>query len=227
LCKSAICLSPNGRDSFREDADHAEQRGVLAQSHIEQAAVAAPVHHFAYFGDAVVSGVVQQILYVDDVLALQDRVQQPAGRGRERGPPPVSLPDLPVSVHRRGDVEELAVVPQKVAEIRAAQPQRLVKHRVEHGGKIAGRGINDAQDLGRRGLLLQGIREFRGPLIKLRSAHGKLALEIGDDLLWISCRTMGRWAHLRTSTDRLFSQIIPPPLLATTLFSIRTVRGGR
>jgi hypothetical protein len=63
--------------------------------------------------------------------------------------------------------------------------------------------------------------------IKLRSAHGKLALEIGDDLLSISCWTMGRWAHLRTSTDRLFSQIIPPPLLATTLFSIRTVRGGR
>ena len=57
-----------------EDADHAEQCGVLAQSHIEQAAVAAPVHHFAYFGDAVVSGVVQQILYVDDVLALQNRV---------------------------------------------------------------------------------------------------------------------------------------------------------
>ena len=32
-------------------------------------------------------GVVQQILYVDDVLALQDQVQQPAGRGRERARP--------------------------------------------------------------------------------------------------------------------------------------------
>jgi ABC-type phosphate/phosphonate transport system substrate-binding protein len=34
-------------------------------------------------------------------------------------------------------------------------------------------------------------------------------------------------AYVKITTDRLSSQIIPPPLLATTLFSIRMVRGGR
>jgi two-component system NtrC family sensor kinase len=36
-----------------EDADHAEQCGVLAQSHIEQAAVAAPVQRTAELSDAL------------------------------------------------------------------------------------------------------------------------------------------------------------------------------
>jgi hypothetical protein len=49
---------------------------------------------------------------------------------------------------------------------------------VEHWGKVAGRGIDDLQYLGRRGLPLEG-------LVTLGSAFGKLTLQIGYELLGI------------------------------------------
>jgi hypothetical protein len=39
----------------------------------------------------------------------------------------------------------------------AAQRMRLLQDRIEHRGEIAGRGIDDAQHLSSRGLLLQGF----------------------------------------------------------------------
>ena len=109
--------------------------------------------------------------------------------------------------------------------VRAAECVRLVQDRFEYPRKVAGRGIDDLEDFGRGGLLFQGLGEFGRPLIKLRSALGKLALEIGDDLLRISYRTIRLRAHLRTSSDRLPSRIIPGPPRPTTLFSM--IRGGR
>src|ERR1700758_4342136 len=53
-----------------------------------------------------------------------------------------------------------------------AQGRRLSEHRVEHGCEVAGRRIDDLQDLGGRGLLLQR-------LVTLGFALGKLTLEIG------------------------------------------------
>ena len=44
-----------------------------------------------------------------------------------------------------------------LAECGVAQPDRLFEHRVEHRGEIAGRGIDDLQDLGGRGLLVQRL----------------------------------------------------------------------
>ena len=40
---------------------------------------------------------------------------------------------------------------------RLAKPYRPVEHRVEHRGEVAGRGIDDLQYLGGRGLLLQRL----------------------------------------------------------------------
>jgi len=42
----------------------------------------------------------------------------------------------------------------KPTEGRIAQPRCLFEHRVEHRGEVAGRGIDDLQYLGGRGLLL-------------------------------------------------------------------------
>ena len=42
-------------------------------------------------------------------------------------------------------------------ERRTAQPHRLLQHRIEHRRQIAGRGVDDLQHLGRRGLLLQRL----------------------------------------------------------------------
>jgi len=41
--------------------------------------------------------------------------------------------------------------------VRLAQPHCLVEHRIKHWGEIAGRRIDDLQDLGGCGLLLQSL----------------------------------------------------------------------
>ena len=58
------------------------------------------------------------------------------------------------------------------------QPHGFVEHRIEHRRKVAGRGVDDLQYLGGRGLLSER-------LVALRSAFGKLALQIGYALLGI------------------------------------------
>jgi hypothetical protein len=59
-----------------------------------------------------------------------------------------------------------------------AQPDRLFQHRVEYRGEVAGRGVDDLQYLGGRGLLLEGF-------VTLGFALGKLTLQIGYKLLGI------------------------------------------
>jgi len=54
-------------------------------------------------------------------------------------------------------VKKVSVNVREVAEARLAQPHRLFQHRVEHRAEITGRGIDDLQYLGGRGLLLQGL----------------------------------------------------------------------
>ena len=54
--------------------------------------------------------------------------------------------------------QTLAVI--ELQDCRSAAPQRRVRlfqHRVEHRREVAGRGIDDLQHLGGRGLLLQGL----------------------------------------------------------------------
>src|SRR5271167_1765086 len=75
--------------------------------------------------------------------------------------------DWPRLAHRfgecRGDtvhrdrMKMVAVDPRQAAESRLAEPQRSFEHRVEHRGEVAGRRIDDLQDLGGRGLLLQRL----------------------------------------------------------------------
>src|SRR5438067_1358196 len=77
------------------------------------------------------------------------------------------------------DVEAFPVVDQQVAMSRAAQPQRLSQHGMEHGVEVAGRGVDDLQDLGGRGLLRQG-------LVPLGGAKRQLAPKVGDYLRGIA-----------------------------------------
>ena len=50
-----------------------------------------------------------------------------------------------------------AIVHVELAEGGFAQPHRLFEHRVEYWGKVTGRGIDDPQHFGGRGLLLQRL----------------------------------------------------------------------
>ena len=57
-------------------------------------------------------------------------------------------------------METLTIVGVERAEGSPAQPHRLFQHRVEHRRQIAGRGVDDLQHLGGRGLLLQRLALF-------------------------------------------------------------------
>jgi hypothetical protein len=99
-------------------------------------------------------------------------------------------------------MEGLAIKRLENAERDFAQPHRLFEHRVEHRREVAGRGVDDLQDLGRRGL--SGQR-----LVSLSVGRGKIALKIGNDLPGINERAVRLRAHLWTWRDRLSGRIIP------------------
>jgi len=67
----------------------------------------------------------------------------------------------------------------------AAQGHGVVEHRVEYRRKVAGRRINDLQDLRGRGLPLQRLVTLRFARVTLGSALGKLTFEIGYPLIRI------------------------------------------
>jgi hypothetical protein len=86
---------------------------------------------------------------------------------------------------------------------------RFFQDCVEHRREVAGRTVDDPQHL--------GGRRFSGQrLVQLGRALLQFALEIGNDLLRISYRTIRLRAHLQASSDRLPSRIIPGPPRATT-----------
>jgi hypothetical protein len=85
----------------------------------------------------------------------------------------------------------------KDAKSGSAQAHRLFEHRVEHGHKIAGRGVDDLQYLGGRGLLLQRLITFGFEFVALCRQLGQLALKITDGLLEMGQCAIWRRAHLR------------------------------
>src|SRR3954466_3092429 len=88
-------------------------------------------------------------------------------------------------------VEILAVISRHQAECALAQPQRLFQHRAEHRGEVAGRGVDDLQHLGGRGLLLQRLTRF-GNETRILDCDDRLRREVLEkcDLL------VGERAHL-------------------------------
>src|SRR6516165_1688654 len=85
-------------------------------------------------------------------------------------------------------MEALAVKPSQKAESCPAKMQCFVEHCIEHRAEVARRRIDDLEDLGGRGLPLQRLGKFSFTL-------GKLTFEIGDPLLGIGERAVGRRAH--------------------------------
>jgi hypothetical protein len=86
--------------------------------------------------------------------------------------------DIARRAANRGEVEELAVIGKHVTVSRLAKPDRPFEHCVEHRREIAGRGVDDLQHLGGRGLLSARFCEFG-------TAGVKLTLEMGYELLGI------------------------------------------
>jgi hypothetical protein len=72
-------------------------------------------------------------------------------------------------------MHHFTIVDPKRADIDVAQSQRLFEHRVENGGKVAGRSVDGLEHLRPRCLLRQR-------LIPLGFVPSQLALEINNDL---------------------------------------------
>src|ERR1051325_4414135 len=73
-------------------------------------------------------------------------------------------------IARRGRGEPSVLKAQHGAERGLAEPHRLFEHRIEYRGEVAGRGIDDLEDFGGCGLLLQGLAQ--GPLAVLALGDG-------------------------------------------------------
>ena len=78
----------------------------------------------------------------------------------------------------RAGPDHIPVANPQDAVIGRTPLQGLIEHRVEYPCEVAGREVNDLQHLGHRGLSRQS-------LVSLGSALGKLALQIGINLIGI------------------------------------------
>src|SRR6516164_7705542 len=84
----------------------------------------------------------------------------------------------------RGKMEKFAVIGKHVTVSRLAEPDRSLEHRVEDRGEVAGRGIDDLQYLGSRGLLLQRLARLgQEPGILHRDDRLRREVLEKDDLL--------------------------------------------
>jgi hypothetical protein len=77
----------------------------------------------------------------------------------------------------RGDLSRCRVRPplpsrtaNRASHVRRTQVHGLFDDCIEHRLKIAGRGVDDLQDFGRRGLLVSRIRKFSLKHVSLRRA---------------------------------------------------------
>src|SRR5712692_5888618 len=59
----------------------------------------------------------------------------------------------------RRDVDQITIVAVEGGEPSIAQPRGTLHDRVEHGLQIRARATDDTEDLGRRRLLLEGLRQ--------------------------------------------------------------------
>ena len=69
--------------------------------------------------------------------------------------------------------------PVKLTMPSVAKPHRSFEHCIEHRGKVTGRGIDDPQNLGGRGLLSERFVALGRRLIQVPLRFGKFSLTLG------------------------------------------------
>jgi hypothetical protein len=83
------------------------------------------------------------------------------------------------------DTEIFPVANYQTAVGCAAKSVSLLQYCVKDRREVAGRGVDDLQHLGGRGLSSQRLVTFRSEVVSLGVALSELTLEIGDGLLRI------------------------------------------
>ena len=77
------------------------------------------------------------------------------------------------------------LIAQEISAVCLAKPRHLFEHGVEHRDEVAGRGVDDLQDFGNRGLLVERLVTLGFALAKFSLKLGKLTSQIGYELLGI------------------------------------------
>ncbi len=73
-----------------------------------------------------------------------------------------------------GGAEGIPVISHQYAKGGVAQSHRLFEHRIEHGGEVGGRTVDDLQHLRGRGLLLQRLAEVAVAALQFAEQSGVL-----------------------------------------------------
>jgi hypothetical protein len=121
-----------------------------------------------------------KVCYVREVVAARDIAKRSRIRKFYRASKKLGICSRDTTVRSRA--ESTSVISPQETEGGFAQPHCRVEHCVEDRGEIAGRGVDDLQDLGGRGLLLQALVApgiaFVEPLLQLSVG----TLKIGNGL---------------------------------------------
>jgi hypothetical protein len=72
---------------------------------------------------------------------------------------------------------------EESTKVRFAQPQGLLKDRIEHWREVAGRGVDNLQDLGTRGLLCNRFGKFGIALGEPALRFGEFGLTLSEPAL--------------------------------------------
>jgi hypothetical protein len=138
------------------DNEYAQNRVVFAERYCELRAGTARVHEAPACLVALPGAFVLDKIRDVDKSFTADYSQRRGPRFRNDG---LFEESRQLGRHAPGRYgpNPFAVIHVKRAAGGLAQAHRLVEHRVEHRREVAGRGIDDPQHLGGRGLLLQGL----------------------------------------------------------------------
>jgi hypothetical protein len=166
FCKQRDLLIAERSNFLAVDVDKAKHGGVLDERYDQSRSGTAEFDYSATIGLAALVGIgISKVHSVDDAFPL-DKPRRPRAKPKDR------RVALPVFGEREGDaqcgggLEALAVIGCQRPESGVAQPHRLVEHCIEDRGEVTGRGIDDLEDLGGRGLTRQRLIALRDTCIE-------------------------------------------------------------
>ena len=166
---SAISLSRNGRTSWRLQEIAPSSLPSLRSGNMRLVRTPPRPETARAVGASIC---VRSGLCTQRTLSIQQ-----LGRGGEDDPFAQPLSQVFRIAVGRSRAKKLAVEQKQAPERRAAQRVRLVQNCLEYRGEISGRRVDDAQNLGGRGLLLQRLARL-GQQPRILDCDDRLCREI-------------------------------------------------
>src|SRR5215469_9589723 len=181
--------------------DRPEQRFVFSQRNHYPRADPARVYKLSIGVVCAVDLLLGGVGDPDDILAARDAGQRPSGEQVRGAFPPHRFNELRVSAQCYG-MSLMALDPPNVPVSGLAQADRPCQHRIEDRREVAGRGIDNLQDLGHRGLSRQRFIALGCPGVELPP-------KLGYGLREIELRVVGHRLRLPSTITR--DDTLPAP----------------